>query len=151
MTTQVTDTLGKLSADATAFLNTHEEWERLTNEEITHLRAKDFKEATKITRRKADITTRYQKQLKQLFDQKEALALLPIVVKDALKKSQLVFEKISADYQRELDLALNASRRFIETVKNAITRQTATSFFYGYSGALKLRHDVPAMVYNSCA
>ena len=142
----------KLASDAAVFLDTHADWEKMTQQEIGLLRAKNFEAAKAVMKIKAPVAERYQKQLKQLFDQKERLMALPIAIKEALRKSQFVFENLSAEYQIELDLALDASRRFIELIKNAVTQQNTSSHFYGYSGAMvSPTYEVRSMVYNAKA
>jgi len=151
MIEQPQDDPNKMAADAAVFLETHADWEKLTQQEISFLRAKNFEAAKAVMKVKTPVAERYQKQLKQLFDQKEKLMALPIVLKEALRKSQFVFETVSAEHQTELDLALDASRRFIELIKNAVTQQNATSHFYGYSGAMTSASEVRSMVYNAKA
>ncbi len=141
----------KLQAEAEAFLGTHEDWEKLTREEIELLRVRNFKSAEAVMRLKAPIATRYQKQLKHLFDHKEILKILPNALKAALRKAQELFDRISEEYKTELELALDASRRVMELIKSSIASQNTNSFFYGYSGAINPGAPIRSMVYNGVA
>ncbi|HCM84121.1 MAG TPA: hypothetical protein DIS76_06095 [Rhodospirillaceae bacterium] len=121
---------------ADAFLKTHAEWEKQTSDEIRHLRARDVKAAEEIMKRKPILTDLYQNQLKHLFENREELAALPEETKEALRSSQAVFASLSAEYQKELDMALTNSERLMNLIKTTITQQHVTSQFYGNSGAL---------------
>jgi hypothetical protein len=141
----------KLAEDAAVFLATHADWERMTREEISFLRSKNFKSAEAIMKIKSAVAERYQNQLRRLFEQKETLMALPVATKEALRNAQNIFDKVSAEYQQELSLALDASKRMIEMFKTAITRKATTSFFYGQSGSINQRNETRSLVFCATA
>ena len=140
-----------LAVDAKMFLETHQDWERVTREEMEFLRARNFKSAEAIMKIKRGVVERYQSQLKHLFDHRELLLGFPIALKETLKESQLAFDRISAEYTRELELALDSTMRLVELVRSAIKEQVNTSQFYGKSGAMQKGADPRASTVNRSA
>ncbi len=136
---------------ANAFLNTHAEWERQTQDEIRLLRTREIKAAEEIMKRKPAITDMYQAQLKHLFNHREALGELPENTRDALRQSQASFVELSAEYQKELDMALTSAERLMNLIKDTIVQERSTSQFYGKSGALMAQEAPRSITINKKA
>lgn len=121
---------------ARAFLETHAEWEKITQEEIRLLRNREIRAAEEIMKKKPPLVDLYQSQLRLLFENREQLSDMPDDMKAALRDSQTAFASISGEYQRELDMALTSAERLMNLIKDTITKLQTTSQFYGKSGAL---------------
>lgn len=121
---------------ANAFLDVHDQWEKITNEEIRLLKAREIRSAEELMKRKPQLAENYTGLLKHLHEHRHALGELPDNIKESLRKSQLAFAEISKEYQQQLDLALTSAERLMNVIKDAVMQQASTSQFYGKTGAL---------------
>lgn len=121
---------------ANAFLSVHDQWEKLTHEEIRLLKAREIRSAEELMKRKPQLTENYTGLLKHLHEHRHQLSELPDDIKESLRKSQMAFVEISKEYQVQLDMALTSAERLMNVIKDAVTQQNSTSQFYGKTGAL---------------
>jgi hypothetical protein len=134
-----------LEKAANDFLKTHELWIERTQEEILIIRTFNFKSTTEVLKKKETLSDTYQRQLKFLHEHRKELMDLPVALKTALRKSQEEFETIGAALQKELEMAMKVTERFMNLIKKSVTRQLQTSQFYGRSGGI-LNSEAPRSV-----